>query len=541
MPIKRKPTPLAHPPQTKVSNSPTTFQEPSWSPEQLAVFNWVEHGSGNALAEAVAGAGKSTLLKGVAMRAKGTKVYCAYNRKIVDEVGDSMPGVTVSTFHSLGLAAWSRHCRATYRMSPKIDARKKRDTVLEKIDVDWNLRNAVWALVSIAKQDGVDILWDSRYESNIPHEKWRELVDHYSILEEVEEVAANTAEEVLIAKIIDYAIKCVAHSRKIGNLLIDFDDMIWMPLVENAHIPTYDWVLGDEFQDVNAVRREFARRMMKPTSRALFVADRFQNIYGFTGSGSDAVQRTITDFKCATYPLTTTFRCAQSATQLAQTFVPHIQAHPKNEKGTVTSIPESVFRDSLLDEDADFSPRAGDVILCRNTKPLVALAMYLIRNGVGCYVEGRDIGANIMALIRKWKKVDSVEELQERLRGYGKRQSEKLIAKNQLYKLEGLYDRVETAIILTKDCDTIQEVDAKVRKMFEDVDAAGARKVIMLSTVHKAKGREWSRVFILGWNRYMPSKWARQEWEKQSEVNLQYVSVTRCKKDLVLVVRTEEK
>jgi hypothetical protein len=38
-------------------------------------------------------------------------------------------------------------------------------------------------------------------------------------------------------------------------------------------------------------------------------------------------------------------------------------------------------------------------------------------------------------------------------------------------------------------------------------------------------------VFLLGRNRYMPSKWAKKDWEMQSEQNLQYVSVTRSKSE----------
>ena len=53
-----------------------------------------------------------------------------------------------------------------------------------------------------------------------------------------------------------------------------------------------------------------------------------------------------------------------------------------------------------------------------------------------------------------------------------------------------------------------------------------------LATVHKAKGLEAPRVFILNPDG-MPSKWARQEWQMQQERNLQYVAVTRALETLV--------
>lgn len=56
-----------------------------------------------------------------------------------------------------------------------------------------------------------------------------------------------------------------------------------------------------------------------------------------------------------------------------------------------------------------------------------------------------------------------------------------------------------------------------------------------ISTVHKSKGREWDRVYILGMNKYMPSKYAKKDWELAQEKHLMYVSVTRSKSELVFI------
>ena len=55
---------------------------------------------------------------------------------------------------------------------------------------------------------------------------------------------------------------------------------------------------------------------------------------------------------------------------------------------------------------------------------------------------------------------------------------------------------------------------------------------VVLSSIHKAKGREWNRVY---WLQTGPSKWARKEWELQQETNLCYVATTRAKSALYLV------
>ena len=55
---------------------------------------------------------------------------------------------------------------------------------------------------------------------------------------------------------------------------------------------------------------------------------------------------------------------------------------------------------------------------------------------------------------------------------------------------------------------------------------------VLLSTIHKSKGREWNKVFYLQTG---SSKFARQQWEFEQEANLCYVAITRAKRDLFYV------
>ncbi len=54
-----------------------------------------------------------------------------------------------------------------------------------------------------------------------------------------------------------------------------------------------------------------------------------------------------------------------------------------------------------------------------------------------------------------------------------------------------------------------------------------------LLTAHRAKGLEFPRVFLWGRNAFMPSKYARQDWQKKQELNLEYVALTRAMRTLV--------
>ena len=59
----------------------------------------------------------------------------------------------------------------------------------------------------------------------------------------------------------------------------------------------------------------------------------------------------------------------------------------------------------LFHHDPD---QTDDAILCRNTKPLVKIAFNLIKRGIPCHVEGRDIGAGLIKLVDRFEKARSV-------------------------------------------------------------------------------------------------------------------------------------
>jgi len=80
--------------------------------------------------------------------------------------------------------------------------------------------------------------------------------------------------------------------------------------------------------------------------------------------------------------------------------------------------------------------------------------------------------------------------------------------------------------------DGIDHVVAAIKGIFED----NVTGMLVLSTIHKSKGREWDTVFWLDRDGTLPSKYARQKWQLQQEDNLCYVAATRAKQCLIEVV-----
>lgn len=491
------------------------------SPQQAAIFAWTSTGHGSAFVEAVAGAGKTTTLVQMLDLTQGQVAFTAYNKKIADEIDARVPPavrsrVTAGTFHKFGLKAWSRIHRGV-----KVDERAKSRQLVAELAIPPEIETFVLKLVSLAKSRAIGLFGSIDDES-----LWYDIIDHFDLDNEIEDVG-------LVKTGVELAIKTLKRSIELASTLIDFDDMIYMPVVTGCRMFEYDWVLVDEAQDTNPARRALARKMLRKGGRAVFVGDPHQAIYGFTGADADAIDQIIKDFNCTRLPLTVTYRCPQAVVRLAQRLVSHIQAHPSAPEGMVSQLDLETIRAQGWKPGNTPFHQTGDALLCRNTRPLVEVAYQLIRAGVPCHVEGKDIGQGLLKLVNRFSS-KSLEQLRTKLEAFCEREREKLVAKGKETQAEALADRIETLFIIAEQCTTVDDLRTRITAMFLDANQE-QRPTLTLSTVHKAKGREWDRVFLLGHDTLMPSPWARQAWQVQQETNLIYVAYTRAKRDLVLV------
>lgn len=499
------------------------------SPQQEIVRNFPHTHKGSAFAEAVAGAGKTTTAMYMIAETTGSVGVMAYNKSAAlefdhkaRELGFNFGNrVRFGTCHSFGFGAW-RYVHKGVKAGPEA-AREKGDAMIAKLQLPRNLWSFTQSLISLAKQRAIGL-----YGSMDDQKLYYDIIEHFDLDYEIEDPG-------LVKAGVEYAIEGLKWHQQVGPDIIDFDDMIWLPVVTNIRMWQNDWIVGDEWQDANPARRALARKMLNPrTGRALFIGDRHQAIYGFTGADNDSIDQTIRDFNCVELPMTVTFRCPKAVVAKAQEVVHHIEAHESAPEGHVSRIDERAFwNPDAVDMSDAFSP-TNDAILCRNTKPLVETAFQLIKRGIACHVEGRDIGAQLIKLVDRFSSAKTLHNLRDRMVAYMQQQVQKLTAKGKETQAQAVQDRVETILVIMDTCKTIEELTGKIRSMFQDHD--GERKATLtLATVHKSKGREWQRVFLMGENLYMPSPYARQAWQLEQEANLQYVAYTRAKSELVLV------
>lgn len=499
----------------------TSYIQPSWSPQQLAFLDWCQNGSGSAVLEAVAGAGKTTTLIEGARRMQGQVAIMAYNKKISDEIkvkitaaGMDWKKAQGGTAHSFGFSAYRK-----FRPSVKVDENKVRDIVEQAIPNTHALAlytSVMVQLISLAKQSAIGILG----RVNDLH-TWAEIAEHFDVFDEDEGPVPEHTKTAVLQNAKDLL--------DVSNAmldLIDFDDMIYMPLVHRCRFWQFDVVMVDEAQDTNAARRALVRAMVKRGGRVIAVGDRHQAIYGFTGADADALDLIAQDHNCVRLPLTVSYRCPKNVVNFARQWVSHIEPAETAADGEVSN---STMADFLKRNDLD----NNSAVLSRVTKPLVALAFRLIRQRTPCRIEGSDVALKIKKLITRWK-VKDLDALEDRLDKYLAEQTTKLLAKKKESQLAVVEDTVETVRVIIDQCRkerkyAIQDAIDFVDQLFRN----GNDSVLVLSTIHKAKGREWKRVFWLNRAGTCPSRWARQDWQQQQEVNLCYVAATRAQEQLI--------
>lgn len=505
------------------------------SEQQQIIVNVAQAGQHHINVIARAGCGKTTTLIEVARVLRGNVFFGAYNKAIAEEIKNKveterMTHVTASTLHAAGFKAWRKVAPGV-----KVDDKKVGQIIdgmaMAEPEAAERYRGFAIKAVSMAKQRAFGILCPL----DDPRE-WYNMVEHFGLDECLPE--DTTIEDGVL-----FAVRVLKASIAQNKQVIDFDDMLHAPLYHKARFWQYDFVLLDEAQDTNPARRALALAMLKqPTGRLIAVGDPAQAIYGFTGADSDSMDLIKAQLNSIELPLNVTYRCPKAVVAQANRYVADLQAH--------SSAPEGAFRELNLraetEQEVDFygdNPSPEDVVLCRNTAPIVKLAYALIRRKVGCRIEGRDIGTGLIALARKWK-VRGLNALATQVEKYRDREMQKWQAKGETMKVEQVEDKCGTLLLLIEQVqeqgqNTVEALAAYIMELFGDTRPGETPKVLTLSTVHKSKGREWPRVYLLGQEKFMPSRYARQEWQLEQEHNLIYVAYTRAKAELVLVAIKE--
>lgn len=490
-----------------------------WSDYQKNIFDFVEHGHGNAVVEACAGAGKtSTLIHCISLIPDDKQILLtAFNRDIVNVLTKKSKGhdnVNASTIHSLGL----KILKANFPNKGFV-----LDTFKYKSYVATNIRTlSSIDTYRLSKKNYGRYINNIMSYVNFGRCYMMQTIKDLDFIEDRYGIDTIADEK-------EVAIMAMEYGK--SNLdEVDYIDMIWLPNVLYCKpIGTlYDWVFVDEAQDLSVCQREIIFKCRKINTRLVMVGDENQCLYSFASSDPESFKTLKELPNTVSLPLSVSYRCADDIIDYARDLVPTIEKNNDNRKG-------EILEDVSLEDVRD-----GDMVLCRNNAPLMQIYVELIKQGKKTFIRGKDIGANLINVIKNTGQV----ELNAKLEGDGLfvRLYDQMfdIINEMIGKYNITYaDAVDSPIvsnkldiikaleILSDGIRTSSELIDRIQSIFSDRKSGG----IALSTVHKAKGLEADNVYI-ACKSLMPSKNAKKEWEIIQEYNIMYVAYTRAKNRL---------
>ncbi len=507
----------------------------NWSAYQNEIFNQIQNGTDNLVINAVAGSGKTTtIVHGASLLRPGQRVvFLAFNKHVVETLKGKLPNsVDCMTIHSLGMKA----CGRGFSGKLKVDSYKYSDIVDETTTLEQSVPGGMHGVFAKLVKQIVNIgrltVTDFRSRDAID-----DMIAHFDMAADMGETADRMGVSLdwLLDMAVDVSRRCLRMGLEAYDArgVIDFTDMLYLPVIRNLPILTYDVVMVDEAQDLSKSQLEIVLRAAA-RGRVVAVGDASQAIQGFAGADNESFAKIAERTNAVKLPLSVCYRCPSSHVALAQEIVPSIEVAPGAIAGTIETITPERFSSM---------PHRGDLIVCRVNAPLIGAALRLIAKGIQARIRGGNIGK----MLGKMAADADLIAIDENVANKGWRVAfsarlERLVSmrvqtlstrRHTESAIEALNDQAECLRVYIDGNPSI----SSTIELTEGVDALFADEgaTVWLSSVHRAKGLEAERVFILRPDK-LELKWKNQmAWQAEQESNLHYVAVTRAKSVLYFV------
>ena len=527
-----------HPAEHTPATAPRAYAP---SPHQARVLAFVEQGTGHAVVEATAGSGKTTTLVQVARLLPEHEPACflAFNRATAAELRARLPSqVEATTIHALGRATLLRGLAGARGVTP--DEGKYRALALALVrERAAGLGEAAALAGHLARLAGFARLelTDARDPSAV-----QAVAERYG-LESPVTAALTPALHGLLPALLERGTAAARAGR------VDFTDMVYLPVALRLAPPRFGFVCVDEAQDLSPLTLAFVLRLVEGGARAVFVGDPRQAIYAFAGADRRSLARVAAATGASVLPLSVSFRCPTRHVALARRFSPAMEPAPGAALGSLRLAP--LGRLPRL-------ARPGDLVMCRVNGPLVELCLRLTAAGTPARVLGADLAGPVVALARRL------------FAGRLPPDAEAVVARHAEAEARSLEQRLLTSAALGEALRRSREAHQALALLLAKLGAGRPRRLddlerlartllvddpeadaaptpgVVLSTIHKAKGREAERVFLLFPEELAPrpdggapaaAALAEPPLDEEAEANVLFVALTRAKRELVLVER----
>jgi macrodomain Ter protein organizer (MatP/YcbG family) len=433
--------------------------------------------------EAFAGTGKTSTLKAIGEAMPDKKcLYLAFNKSIADEAAKKFPGnVECRTSHSLAY----REFGAAYRT--RLNQKLNGDALAQILGIYEFHGIKPKTLCSLALETIRLFCQGNSREIGRFHVPAQELgvigltTDADAVADRVVQIARKSWEEMLKPK---------------SHLPVTHDFYLKLWVMSNPVIHA-DLIMLDEAQDANSLLLGLLMQTIeRGKSQVIFVGDRFQQIYSWRGA-INAMQR----FQAGKVArLTQSFRFGDAVADVANEVLTKILGSEHQIRGNPAKV-------SRLQGEG--RPRA---ILCRTNSECIRQVIHSLESGLRVHLQGGT--SEFKATIR------GIEDLRN-----GR------MPQSQTLSLFTSYDQLVefSKTELGRDLQpALRLIDEYTAPGLLDVIASIERNSpesadVVVSTGHKAKGREWESVRLGNDFRAPKDKGYHDE-----DGNLLYVAVTRA-------------
>lgn len=468
------------------------------TPEQSQAIEAFLSG-GSLKINAYAGTGKTSTLEMLAHATTNRGQYIAFNRAIVADAKDKFPDtVNCSTTHGLAFRATPSEYRSnSEKMTGKVNAHK----LAELLGLKKNWRIDKDHTLQPLSQGALILKTLQRYtQSGEPEPIPAHVPRHGSLL---------TATDSTIKAVEDFAVRGARH---VWQRMTDASDQI--PLGHDGYLKLWalsdpiiaaDFILLDEAQDTNPVVLDVLR---KQSAQMIYVGDKYQQIYEWRGA-VNAMEKIDTD---ATTLLTKSFRFGEAIAEAASKVLALL-----GEK-----VP--IVGNSLV--NSRIGPTNPRTVLARTNATTITAIIDALDKGLQPHLVGGN--SELMEMLRgvqdlKRGEPSTVQDF------FGFQNWKEVVD----FAKSGEGEHLLTFVNLVESRGEKQLMWALGRTVDEDACD------IIISTAHKAKGREWSKVRLM--DDFLKSqprrkdeadKHAKTSGHDPAELRLFYVAMTRAREEM---------
>lgn len=364
----------------------------------------------------------------------------------------------------------------------------------------------------------------------------------------------------------------------------DFDDDLWFAAIHADELkwPKYEVVFADEVQDFNIAQQIILKKLAENGAKIVAVGDPNQAIYRFRGADSNAFGQLSDMLKAQSHEkdveqeITQNFRSRQAVIDMSNEEgrkTGHVSNLVKGRdfkdgpgklgRGVATNGEvnyEQAF-ETLNSEMRDMGEVKQTAFLSRTNEPLVHASLRLMKDGIPFIILGKDIGGDLNKHIKKiidlfkLNNYSSVDELLMAMHNHNEEQTDKHSGKaamsGKLKELKEITDALSSAAeqfiqeYPNGNIDSLKRwlsdkfggLDLEKSGSQGDADRAEYKKKVkelnpvILSTVHRSKGFQFQRVYILRDDMWPHPRSTRQE-DLEQEMNNKYIGRTRAEDEL---------